>query len=255
MDPVVVAAEQQIDGLATGRRHDGDHRRPAWATAGTISPPQGRTPVDQVLGMSLPSAAGWSAHPAGAATREQRRHTSSSHRPWRQARGVTPRREGPTTQSPGHGTRFPRSAGRTRTTYSGDPVLLLVSSRASWPRGWCGCRKFMSSCAAWAYSCIRPPSRSRRRTRTFGSSTADRSLRPAGRGLVQRAVWSTGVVMIDVLIENEPQMRFTGNQHPVQAVAASAVDPALGDRVRTGVRMGVLTIRTPMAVTTASTWR
>jgi len=61
--------------------------------------------------------------------------------------------------------------------------------------------------------------------------------------------------MIDVLIENEPQTRFTGNQHPVQAVAASAVDPALGDRVRTGVRMGVLTIRTPMAVTTASTRR
>jgi len=108
MDPVVMAAEQQIDGRpATGRRHDDDHRRPAWATAGTISPPQGRTPVDQVLGMSLPSAAGWSAHPAGAATREQRRHTTSSHRPGRQARGVTPRREGPTTQSPGHGTRFP----------------------------------------------------------------------------------------------------------------------------------------------------
>jgi len=108
MDPVVMAAEQQIDGRpATGRRHDDDHRRPAWATAGTISPPQGRTPVDQVLGMSLPSAAGWSAHPAGAATREQRRHTTSSHRPGRQARGVTPRREGPTAQSPGHGTRFP----------------------------------------------------------------------------------------------------------------------------------------------------
>jgi hypothetical protein len=110
MDPVVVAAEQQIDGRpATGRRHDDDHRWPARATAGTISPPQGRTPVDQVPGMSLPSAAGWSVHLAGVATREQRRHTSSSHRPWRQARGVTPRREGLTAQSPGHGTGFPVS--------------------------------------------------------------------------------------------------------------------------------------------------
>ena len=120
MDPVVVAAEQQIDGRpATGRRHDDDNRWPARATAGTISPPQGRTPVDQVPGMSLPSAAGWSVHLAGVATREQRRHASSSHRPWRQARGVTPRREGLTAQSPGTGLGS-RSAGRTRAIYSED---------------------------------------------------------------------------------------------------------------------------------------
>jgi len=50
---------------------------PGWAAAGTISPPQGRTPVDQVLGVGLPSAAGWSAHPGGVAARERRRHKLS----------------------------------------------------------------------------------------------------------------------------------------------------------------------------------
>jgi hypothetical protein len=37
--------------------------------------------------------------------------------------------------------------------------------------------------------------------------------------------------VIDVLAEDEPQMPFTGDQHPVQALAAGAANPALGDRV------------------------
>jgi hypothetical protein len=38
--------------------------------------------------------------------------------------------------------------------------------------------------------------------------------------------------VIGVLTKDEPQMPFTGDQHPVQALAAGAADPALGDRVR-----------------------
>jgi len=78
MHPVVVTAQQQIDRRpARGRRHDDDDRWPGWAAAGTISPAQGRTPVDQVLGVGPPSAAWWSAHPGGVAAREQRRHKLS----------------------------------------------------------------------------------------------------------------------------------------------------------------------------------
>lgn len=78
MQPVMVTAQQQIDRRpARGRWHDGDDRWPGWAAAGTISPPQGRTPVDQVLGVGPPSAAWWSAHPGGVAAREQRRHKLS----------------------------------------------------------------------------------------------------------------------------------------------------------------------------------
>jgi hypothetical protein len=39
--------------------------------------------------------------------------------------------------------------------------------------------------------------------------------------------------VIGVLAEDEPQMPFTSDQHPVQAFAAGAADPAFGDRVRT----------------------
>jgi hypothetical protein len=52
------------------------------------------------------------------------------------------------------------------------------------------------------------------------------------RILVQRSVWPVGVVVIGVLTKDEPQMPFTGDQHPVQALAAGAADPALGDRIR-----------------------
>jgi hypothetical protein len=38
--------------------------------------------------------------------------------------------------------------------------------------------------------------------------------------------------MIGVVAEDEPQMPFAGDQHLVQALAADAADPALGDRIR-----------------------
>jgi len=60
-------------------------------------------------------------------------------------------------------------------------------------------------------------------------------------------VWAVGAVVIGVLTKDEPQMPFTGDQHPVQALAAGAADPALGDRVRGGASTGVATVRTPMA--------
>ena len=47
-------------------------------------------------------------------------------------------------------------------------------------------------------------------------------------------------------------MPFAGDQHPVQALAAGAGDPAFRGRVRRGARTGVLMIRTPIAVNTAS---
>jgi hypothetical protein len=43
--------------------------------------------------------------------------------------------------------------------------------------------------------------------------------------LVQGSVWPVGVVVIDVLVEDEPQMPFTSDQHLVQALAANAADP------------------------------
>jgi hypothetical protein len=57
---------------------------------------------------------------------------------------------------------------------------------------------------------------------------------PGRRTLLQRPVRPVGVVMIDVLIKNQPQVPFAGDQHPVQALAAGAGNPSFGDRVRPG---------------------
>jgi hypothetical protein len=55
---------------------------------------------------------------------------------------------------------------------------------------------------------------------------------PGGRILPQRPVRPMLVVMIGVLTEDQPQVPFAGEQHPVQALAAGATHPALCDRVR-----------------------
>jgi hypothetical protein len=47
---------------------------------------------------------------------------------------------------------------------------------------------------------------------------------------VQQCTGATRLV-IDVLAENQPQLPFNGDQHPVQALAAGTADPAFGDRV------------------------
>ena len=54
---------------------------------------------------------------------------------------------------------------------------------------------------------------------------------PGGRILLQRPVRTMSVVMIGVLAEDQPQVPFADDQHPVQALAAGAAHPALRDRV------------------------
>jgi len=58
--------------------------------------------------------------------------------------------------------------------------------------------------------------------------------------------------MADVLINDQPQVPFAGDQHPVQALAACAGDPSSGDRVHPGAPApGSLITRTPSAASTA----
>ena len=56
---------------------------------------------------------------------------------------------------------------------------------------------------------------------------------PGRRALAQCPVRPVTVVVIDLLVKDQPQVPFAGDQHPVQALAAGAGDPAFGDRVRT----------------------
>jgi len=57
---------------------------------------------------------------------------------------------------------------------------------------------------------------------------------PGGRVLQQRPVRPMVVVMIDILAEDHPQVPYPGDQHPVQALAAGAADPAFRYSVRAG---------------------
>lgn len=75
---------------------------------------------------------------------------------------------------------------------------------------------------------------------------------PARRSLPQRPVRPMQIVMIGILAKDQPQVSLAGDQHPVQALAAGAGDPAFRDRVRRGARTGVLMIRILVAVSTAS---
>jgi hypothetical protein len=94
----------------------------------------------------------------------------------------------------------------------------------------CGCRKL---CHLMRPGHIRGSGHRAGRAAAHGHTHFLRVNRFARRRiLVQRSVWPVGVVVIGVLTKDEPQMPFTGDQHPVQALAAGAADPALGDRVR-----------------------
>jgi hypothetical protein len=55
-----------------------------------------------------------------------------------------------------------------------------------------------------------------------------------GRVLLQRPVRPVRVVVIDVFIKDQPQVPFADDEHPVQALAPGASDPAFGDGVRLG---------------------
>jgi len=39
------------------------------------------------------------------------------------------------------------------------------------------------------------------------------------------------VVVVGILAQDQPQVPFTGDQHPVQALAAGTGDPPFGNRV------------------------
>ena len=54
---------------------------------------------------------------------------------------------------------------------------------------------------------------------------------PFRRALSQCLMRPMRVVVIDVLAEDQPQVPFAGDQHPVQALAADAGDPPFGNRV------------------------
>ena len=54
-----------------------------------------------------------------------------------------------------------------------------------------------------------------------------------GKGPQQRDLAAQPILLIDVLAQDQPQVPFAGDQHPVQALAAGTGNPALRDRVRT----------------------
>src|SRR6516164_3384992 len=89
----------------------------------------------------------------------------------------------------------------------------------------------LSPYATWAYSWIRPPSRPDAGPGHPGSSWVDAP--PGGRSLAQRPVRAMNVIVLDVLTQDQPQVPFAGDQHPVQALSAGTGNPALRDSVRT----------------------
>jgi hypothetical protein len=54
---------------------------------------------------------------------------------------------------------------------------------------------------------------------------------PGGRVLLQCPVRPVGVVVLDVLVQDQLQVPFAGDQRPVQALAAGAGNPSFSDRV------------------------
>jgi hypothetical protein len=64
-------------------------------------------------------------------------------------------------------------------------------------------------------------------------------------------VWAVGVVVIGVLTKDEPQMPFTGDQHPVRHSRRALPIQRSAMVFARGASTGVATVRTPMAVNTA----
>jgi hypothetical protein len=90
--------------------------------------------------------------------------------------------------------------------------------------------EMLSLYATWAYSWIRPPSRSRRQTRMPAPSACGRT-RPSG-GCCCSVRCGRWVLMVHVLAQDQPQVPFAGDQDPIQALTAGAGNPAFRDRVR-----------------------
>ena len=78
------------------------------------------------------------------------------------------------------------------------------------------------------------------------------TLTPGGRSFAQRPVRAMNVIVLDVLTQDQPQVPFAGDQHPVQALAAGTGIQRSAIAFARGAWTGVLMIRTPGAVKTAS---
>ena len=92
--------------------------------------------------------------------------------------------------------------------------------------------KMPSLHATCEYSWRRPPSLSRRRTRMLSSGRDDGE--PAvGWSLAEGPVWPVAVVVIDILAEDVMEVPSAGDEDAVGALAPSAGDPPLADRIRT----------------------
>ena len=59
-----------------------------------------------------------------------------------------------------------------------------------------------------------------------------RTLAPGGRSLTQCPVRTMNVIVLGVLSQDQPQVPLTGDQHPVQALAAGAAAVNLVSRSR-----------------------
>ena len=63
-------------------------------------------------------------------------------------------------------------------------------------------------------------------------SSGRRGSGACGRLLMQRPVRAMSVVVLDVLLQHDRQVAWSGDQQVVEAFAAQRADEALGDRVR-----------------------
>ena len=64
------------------------------------------------------------------------------------------------------------------------------------------------------------------------SARGGRILAPGRRVLMQRPVRPVHVAVVGVLAEDQPQVPFASDQHPVRALAPGACDPAFGYSIR-----------------------
>jgi hypothetical protein len=78
------------------------------------------------------------------------------------------------------------------------------------------------------------------------------TLTPGWRALAQSPVRAMAVVMIGVLAQDQPQVPFAGDQHPVQALAVGTAIQRSAIAFARGARTGVPMIRTAAEETTAS---
>ena len=75
---------------------------------------------------------------------------------------------------------------------------------------------------------------------------------PARRSLLQRPVRPLGVAVVDVLVKDESQVPFAGDQHPVRYSRRALAIQRSAIAFARGARIGVFMIRIPAAASTVS---